>query len=74
MGVVSGGEGGHAGRVGQQGVRGQALGVSVRGGRRVRGAAVRQVREGVRLDRGGDVGVRPQRRPIVAVPLFVAVV
>lgn len=31
MGVVSGGEGA-AGRVGQQGVRGQALGVCVRGG------------------------------------------
>lgn len=54
----------------QQGMRGQALGVRVWGGRGVRGAAVRQVGEGVRVDRGGDVGVRPQR-PIVAVPLFV---
>lgn len=39
----------------------------------MRGTAVRQVCEGVCVDRGGDVGVRPQR-PIVAVPLFVAVV
>lgn len=72
MGVVGGGEGA-AGRVGQQGVCGQALGVCVRGGRSVRGAAVWQVREGVGVDSWGDVGVRPQRT-IVAVPLFVAVV
>lgn len=63
VGVVSGGEG-PAGRVGQQGVR---------GGRSVCGAAVLQVCEGVCVHCGGDVGVRPQG-PIVAVPLFVAVV
>lgn len=39
----------------------------------MRGAAVRQVREGVCVDSRGDVGVRSQRT-IVAVPLFVAVV
>lgn len=70
--VMSGGEGG-AGRVGQQGVCGHALGMCVRGGRSVGGAAVRQVCEGVCVDSGGDVGMRSQR-PIVAVPLFVAVV
>lgn len=42
-------------------------------GRGVRGTAVRQVGEGVRVARGGDVSVRTQR-PIVAVPLFGAVV
>lgn len=72
VGVVSSGEGA-TGRVGQQGVCGQALAVSVRAGRSVRGAAVRQVCEGVCVDSRGDVGVRSQR-PIVAVPLFVAVV
>lgn len=39
----------------------------------MRGAAMRQVCEGVCLDSGGDVGVRSQG-PIVAVPLFAAVV
>lgn len=39
----------------------------------MRGAAVRQMCEGVRVDSRGDVGVWSQR-PIVAVPLFVAVV
>lgn len=72
VGVVRGGEGA-AGRVGQQGVCGQALGVCVRGGRSVRGAAVRQVCEGVGVDSRGDVGVRSEG-PIVAVPLFVGVV
>lgn len=71
VGVVSGGEGAGVGRVGEQGVCGQALGVCVRGGRSVRGAAVRQVCEGVCVDSRGDEGVRSQR-PIVAVPLFVA--
>lgn len=37
----------------------------------MRGAAVMQVREGVRVDSRRDEGVWPQR-PIVAVPLFVA--
>lgn len=63
--VGSSGEGA-TGWVGQQGV-------CVRAGRSVRGAAVRQVCEGVCVDSRGDVGVRTQR-PIVAVPLFVAVV
>lgn len=72
MGVVGGGKG-PAGGVGEQSVRGQALGVCVRAGRRVRGAAVVQVWEGVRVHGGGDVGVRPQR-PVVAVPLLAAVV
>lgn len=71
VGVVGGGEG-TTGWVGQQGVWGQALGVCMRGGRCVRGA-VRQVCEGVRVDSRRDVGVRSQQ-PIVAVPLFVAVV
>lgn len=63
--VGSSGEGA-TGWVGQKGV-------CVRAGRSVRGAAVRQVCEGVCVDSRGDVGVRTQR-PIVAVPLFVAVV
>ena len=71
VGVVRGGEG--AGRrVGEQGVRGQTLGVCVRGGGSVRGAAMRQVCESVRVNGRGDVGVRPQRA-IVAVPLLAAV-
>lgn len=73
VGVVGGGGEGRSGRVGQQGVRGQALGVCVWASRAVRGAAVRQVGERVRVNGGGDVGVRPQRA-IVAVPLFAAVV
>ena len=72
MGVVGGAEG-PTGTVGQQGVGGQGLGVGVLGGRGVRGAAVRQVSEGVCVDSGGNVGMRSQR-PIVAVPLFAAVV
>lgn len=54
-------------------MRGQAWvgGRGVRGGRRVCGAAVLQVGEGVCVDHGRDVGVRPQR-PIVAVPLLAA--
>lgn len=67
--VVGVGPGG--GGVGQQGVGGQA-----RVGRRrgVGGAAVRQVGEGVRVHRGRDVGVRPQRPSVVAVPLLAAAV
>lgn len=72
VGVVTSGEGG-VGRVGQKGVCGQALGMCVRGGRSVCGAAVWQVCEGVCVDSRGDVSVR-SHWPIVAVPLFVAVV
>lgn len=67
VGVVGAGGGG----VGQQGVRGQAR---VGGRRGVRGAAVRQVGEGVRVHHGRDVGVRPQRPTVVAVPLLAAAV
>lgn len=70
--VMSSGEG--ASRlVGKKRVRGQALGVRGRSARRVCGAAVPQVGKGVCVDRRGDVGVWTQR-PVVAVPVFVAVV
>lgn len=62
-GVVGGGER-PTGGVGEQGGR---------GGRGVRGAVVVEVCEGVCVDSRRDVGVRSQR-PVVAVPLFVAVV
>ena len=52
---------------------GQALGVPVWGGGSVRGAAVRQVCESVRVNGRGDVGVRTQRGGEVAVPLLAAV-
>lgn len=70
--VMSRGEG-TSGRAGEKGMRGQALGVCVRGGRSMCRAAVWQVCESVCVDSGGDVGVRSQRT-VVAVPLFVAVV
>lgn len=60
---MGGGEGA-TGWVGQQGVR---------GGGAVGGAAVLEVCEGVCVDSWGDKGVWSQW-PIVAVPLFVAVV
>lgn len=65
--VVGVGPGGRG--VGQQGVRGQG-----RVGRRrgVGGAAVGQVGKGVRVHGGRDVGVRPQRPSVVAVPLLAA--
>lgn len=59
--------------VGQDGVCGQALGVCGGSGGGVRGAAVRQVCEGVCVDSRGDVGVGAQG-PVVAVPIFAAVV
>lgn len=64
---------GSSGLVGQDGVCGQALGVCGGSGRGVCGAAVWQVCEGVCVDRRGDVGMRTQR-PVVAVPVFAAVV
>lgn len=59
--------------VGQKRVCGQALGVCRGSGRSVRRAAVGQVGKSVRVDSRGDVGMWTQR-PVVAVPIFVAVV
>lgn len=73
LGRVVRGRQGSGGLVGQERVRGQALGVCGGGGGSVCGAAVRQVGKSVSVDSGGDVGVRSQR-PVVAVPIFVAVV
>lgn len=59
--------------VGKKPVCGQALGVCRGGGRGVCRAAVLQVGKRVCVDSRGDVGMWTQR-PVVAVPVFVAVV
>lgn len=71
-GVVSISESGTA-RVGHKGMCRQALSVCGGGCRCVCRAAVCQVCESVCVDSWGYEGVRSQR-PIVAVPLFVALV